>query len=225
MIPCFKPTVEEVCLPPNAVIFDMDGVLFDSDQLHHRAYAEALAPYNLYMSIEWFRAHAPGVSRRDVLEKFSRECSVEIDISSVVQAKGEAVASLLPVTEPNLAIGVREGLEELALEFDLAVATSSTMGPELVGWAGLSAYFPIIVTSADVPNGKPAPDIYLEAAKRLGHVPKTCVVVEDSAVGIEGAKRAGMTVIGFAMGSTSGLQTAGFQAVRFSEIIEHVRSI
>jgi HAD superfamily hydrolase (TIGR01509 family) len=98
---------------------------------------------------------------------------------------------------PPLIPGAVEAVRRCAERWPLAVASSSN--PELIevvlDAAGLHDAIPVVVSSQEVPRGKPAPDVYLEAAKRLGVDPHDCAAVEDSHNGIRSAKAAGMRVI------------------------------
>jgi beta-phosphoglucomutase len=179
-------------------IFDMDGVLIDSGA-HHRSAWRALLeelgvepeepafwrltigrPAEEAMPLLLGRPLSPAEARRLALRKR--------DLYAGYVARG-----LLSVP------GVSSFLDDLArLGVPRAVGTSATRGDaeSLLEGLGLRRYFAVIVTADDVRLGKPSPEVYLESARRLGALPETCVVFEDSVVGVQAARGAGMRAIG-----------------------------
>jgi HAD superfamily hydrolase (TIGR01509 family) len=115
------------------------------------------------------------------------------------EINAEVVRRMLAAYESHLPLipGAREAVERLAGEFALAVASSSNrpLIDAVLDVAGLARHFAATVSSEEVPRGKPAPDVYLEAARRLGVDARACAAVEDSHGGIRSAKEAGMRVI------------------------------
>ncbi len=187
----------------DAVVFDMDGVLIDSELIHLNAYRRALGSAGTDFTLNWFRVNAPGIARHEVLQKFSRDTGQVFDIEVVAQQKANEVDSILRNTKPEVSEDLLQALTSLSARFPLAVATSSTSAIDFLKWSKLLGYFNSIVTSDDVARGKPAPDIFLEAARQLKVSPKSCVVIEDSAAGVQAARAAGMTVIGYSIGGES----------------------
>jgi len=112
--------------------------------------------------------------------------------AEVVRRLEEIYRRKLPLIE-----GAVEAVERLAWRWPLALASSSNRGliDLVLELAGLERFFRVTVSSEEVPRGKPAPDVYLEAARRLGVPPDRCAAVEDSENGIRSAKAAGMRVI------------------------------
>jgi HAD superfamily hydrolase (TIGR01509 family) len=178
-----------------AVVFDLDGVLIDSEHVwdaareelarerggrwHEGAQQEMMG----MSSTEWSRYMHETIGVPDPPEEISAE---------VVRRLERIYRKHLPLIE-----GAAEAVERLAARWPLAVASSSNrpiidLTLEL---SGLARFFLVTVSSEEVPRGKPAPDVYLEAAKRLGVDPTACAAVEDSHNGILSAKGAGMRVI------------------------------
>jgi HAD superfamily hydrolase (TIGR01509 family) len=178
-----------------AVVFDLDGVIVDSEQVWDEVreaytresggtYTEQATRDMMGMSsLEWSRymAEALGVPA-------SPE---EINEAVVERMLGRYGAA------PPLIPGAVDAVRRIAARWPLAIASSSN--PELIEVvlrvSGLDDVFEVAVSSQEVPRGKPAPDVYLEAARRLGAEPTRCVAVEDSHNGIRSAKAAGMRVI------------------------------
>ena len=178
-----------------AVVFDLDGVLLDSERLwdqarrevaarhHGRWRAEATAAMQGMSSGEWSRY------MRDVLA---------VDLTPD-QISDLVVADLLERYRHGLPLipGAVEVVRRIAARWPLALASSANRAviDTVLVVAGLSAEFRVSVSSEEVPRGKPEPDVYLEAARRLGQLPAACAAVEDSASGIRSAIAAGMQVV------------------------------
>ena len=178
-----------------AVVFDLDGVLVDSDHIWHEV-REGLA-------------HERGGrwtdhSEADMMGMSSTEWSQYLhDVVGLPQApqelNDEVVRRMLARYEVELPLidGAAETVRRLASSFRLAVASSSNR--ELIDGvltaAGLAEQFEVTVSSEEVARGKPSPDVYLEAANRLGLDPAACAAIEDSANGIRAAHAAGMRVV------------------------------
>jgi HAD superfamily hydrolase (TIGR01509 family) len=178
-----------------AVVFDLDGVLLDSEQVwdevreqlvrergarwHEGAQREMMG----MSSVEWSRYMHDELDLPEPPEEISAE---------VVQRLDEVYRKRLPLID-----GAREAVERLAARWPLGLASSSNREviDLVLDLSGLARYFRVTVSSEEVPRGKPAPDVYLEAARGLGVPPERCAAVEDSHNGIRSAKAAGMRVI------------------------------
>ena len=179
----------------DAVVFDLDGVLVDSEHVWDevreelarerggRWHARAQADMMGMSSIEWSRY------MHDVIGL--AEPPDEID-AEVVQRMQARYSEHLPLVD-----GAVQAVRRLAAEFRLAVASSSNrpLIDTVLAAAGMAELFEVTVSSEEVEHGKPAPDVYLEAARRLGVPPEHCVAVEDSGNGIRSASAAGMRVV------------------------------
>jgi len=178
-----------------AVVFDMDGVIVDSeqvwDEVRERYVGEVGGTYTDsatrdmmgMSSLEWSRYMADQLGVPGTPEEINAAI-----VARMLERYGEA---------PPLIDGAVEAVRRAAARWPLAIASSSN--PELIDvvlrTAGLSELFPVAVSSQEVARGKPAPDVYLEAARRLGVEPAHCAAVEDSHNGIRSAKAAGMRVV------------------------------
>jgi len=177
------------------VIFDCDGVLVDSEPLSNRALSEALTAAGHPMDVEettrTFMGRSLLTCEAIMVERFGAVPDYLAEYERRLQAAFEA--SLEPVP------GVVEALD--AITHPTCVASSgphSKMRMSL-GLVGLYERFDGRIFSAhDVQRGKPAPDLFLHAAARMGFEPRDCVVIEDSPVGVEAARAAGMRVLGYA---------------------------
>jgi HAD superfamily hydrolase (TIGR01509 family) len=178
-----------------AVAFDLDGVLLDSEELWDEV-REGLARERGGRWHEGAQADMMGMSSRE----WSAYMHERIGLSEPPEEiNAEVVRRMLERYRRELPLipGAVEAVERLAARWPLGLASSSNR--ELIDAAlevaGLSRYFRVTVSSEQVERGKPAPDVYLEAASRLGVTPERCAAIEDSQNGIRSAKAAGMRVI------------------------------
>lgn len=179
-------------------IFDLDGTLVDSMPTHLVAWNRALAEVGMPPFIEEEYYSWGGRSAVDIVEELAaREGRVDIDPQKVAVLKRHYYMSLLEEC-PALPI---EGVVDFARaqkgRVPMAIATGSALEGALktLEGAGLSGFFDIIVTPAEVQEGKPAPDMFLLAAARMGVEASSCCVFEDALPGIAAAKAAGMDVV------------------------------
>ena len=179
---------------PQALIFDCDGPLADTMPLHWRAWQETVKRYDLVFSEERFYLLG-GVPSRDILRMLGAEQNRPLDPLAASKEKEAAYIKFLGevrAIEPVAAI-VRENAGKLPM----AVATGGSHPhiDEVLKHIGLRQYFQTVVTSHDVQRQKPAPDIFLEAARRLGVVPQFCRAYEDTDLGLQAIRAAGMEAV------------------------------
>jgi len=178
-----------------AVIFDLDGVLIDSEQVWDDVRRE-------FVAAQGGRWHAR--AQRDMMgmssPEWSRYVSTELGVDLPPEEISlQVVARLTDVYRRRLPLlpGATDAVKRLAQRWPLGLASSSNR--ELIdlvlGESGLAPLFAVTVSSEEVARGKPAPDVYLEAARGLGAKPARCVAIEDSHNGIASAAAAGMRVI------------------------------
>ena len=178
-----------------AVVFDMDGVIIDSEMVWHEVRRDFVVDYGGTWTEQDQKA-VMGANSRQWAEHIRDACGVALSpdqiYSEVVSGLREAYREHLPLYE-----GAREAVQALAGEYRLAVASSSPLEllEYVLGVAGLRDSFEILVSSDEVARAKPEPDVYLEACRRLGCRPECSAAVEDSANGIRAAVAAGLVVI------------------------------
>jgi beta-phosphoglucomutase len=180
-----------------AIFFDFDGVLLDTEPVHCACWAEVLAPAGLTLTWEYYRDHCIGIDDRDMLRVMARQADPPRDWDSL-WALYPAKIKLFQarMTAPPFERSLTGMLPGLHRQFKLAVVSSSSCAeiePLLVA-GGIRQHFDTIVGGGDVSRHKPAPDPYLLAAVRLGV--ETALVLEDSAAGIASGKAAGFEVLG-----------------------------
>ena len=176
------------------IIFDCDGTLADTMPLHWRAWQAVAARHQFQFPQARFYALG-GVPSRDILKMLSAEQNLVIDNLAVAREKEAEYLPLIAQVEPiNTVVGVaRENYGRIPL----AVASGGTRSiiEQVLGHLGILGLFQAIVTSEDVVNQKPAPDIFLEAARRLGVRPQFCRAYEDTDLGMQAIIAAGMEAV------------------------------
>ena len=186
-----------ISLVISAVVFDMDGVIVDTEQVWDEVREELVA--------EWGGRYSPGAQRAMMgmsSGEWSRYLHDEIGLPQAPEEiSDEVVRRMLDRYRVDLPLidGAVAAVRELARSFPLAVASSSNrpLIDAVLETAGIADCFAATVSSEEVARGKPSPDVYLEAARRLGVTPTHCVAVEDSANGIRAAAAAGLHVIAY----------------------------
>ena len=175
----------------DALLFDCDGTLADTMPAHYRAWLTATEAHGLEFKEDHFYALA-GRPSRTIISMLAAEAGIEIDIDHAARAKEQSfldqlahVQAIDPVVEVVLRSRGR---------IPMAVVTGGyrDICMRILEHVGIAAAFGTIVASEDTERHKPDPDPFLEAARRLGARPERCVVWEDSDLGLEAARRAGM---------------------------------
>jgi HAD superfamily hydrolase (TIGR01509 family) len=201
--------------PVELVIFDCDGVLVDSEPIAVRIDLVILSRYGLQLTeaevIDRFVGRSPDAMRQAIEH-----------VGHAVPGFMERFAPLYDDAyraELSAVRGVKEALDRI----DLPVCVASSSRPDSLRMklelVDLAARFDGDVFSAsEVTNGKPAPDLFLYAARRMGADPSRCVVVEDSRPGVEAARAAGMQVLAYAGGLTVGQTLEGPETVVFDDM-------
>ncbi|MEM9302207.1 MAG: HAD family phosphatase [Pseudomonadota bacterium] len=179
----------------DAAIFDLDGTLVDSLEAHERAWIEVLEANRIPFTPARMN-HLGGVPTAETIEILADEAAMDVDVTAIAAAKERRFLELMPGTidrvEPVVAIA-----RSLHGRLPLAVATGShgDVARLMLDQSDLLPLFDQVVGSADVARHKPEPDVYLEAAARLGVAPERCLAYDDAVGGIEAARRARMTVV------------------------------
>ncbi len=187
-----------------SVLWDLDGTLVDTEELHWLAWAETMSREGLSLTREQFLATF-GQRNASFLGGWLGPGAREADIQRVGEAKEARCRELIRERGCPLLAGAREWLERLAAAgWRQAVASSAPrLNVEaMLDGAGIRSFFAATVAAEDVSAGKPDPQVFLTAAARLGADPRFCIVVEDAAAGIGGARRAGMPSIGISRNGT-----------------------
>jgi HAD superfamily hydrolase (TIGR01509 family) len=180
----------------SAIIFDLDGVLADSEPWWSQIDAKLLADYGVTYRGEYHQ-NVVGVSYRIAVEFYKKAFGLSVPTEEMMRRRGE-IATEFFANRVGLFPKVEEVLQELRqMKLHLAVATSSLSASArpFLDRHQLTGFFQVIVTGEEVERGKPAPDIYLRAADKLGIPADACLVVEDALPGVAAAKAANMRAV------------------------------
>jgi HAD superfamily hydrolase (TIGR01509 family) len=180
-----------------AILFDFDGVLLDSEPVHCDCWREVLAPLGVRVTWEIYAAHCLGASDRDMMQVFARLCDPPVEPAMLWEqyARKQQVFRERMAVDPPFVPGLAEFFRELAQSYKLGVVSSSAQAEiePLLEAAGIRRYLGTMVCGEDVERHKPAPDPYRLAARQLGI--KRALVIEDSAPGMESARAAGFEAV------------------------------
>lgn len=181
-----------------AVIFDLDGVIVDSESLQSRAFEQVLVNYGVTPHLnEQGIVHTVGITERANWAQLKQQYHLTVSVDQLVAERQPIYQTLLLDSVVPMP-GVVSLIKTLfAQQHVLAVASSSIRSQinVVLQQLHLASYFTVIVSGEEVLLGKPNPAIYQLAAKRLVVKPADCVVIEDSAIGVAAAKAAGMAVL------------------------------
>ena len=178
-----------------AVVFDMDGVLIDSEPVWERVRRKLVASYGGRWA-DGAQDRMMGMSTAEWSAYLSEDFGLRLAPPRVAELVIAAMAAEYQAHLPLLP-GAVDAVRELSARWPLAVASSAprSLIAAVLDASGLRPAFTAAVSSEEVPRGKPAPDVYLEAAARLGVPAASCAAVEDSANGLRSAAAAGLAVI------------------------------
>ena len=183
-----------------AIVFDFDGVLADSEPAHFSALAEVLAGIGATITPADYYARYLGLDDAGALGLAGEENGLRLDpetITTLIERKAEIFDRAIAGGDV-LFPGARACVERLAARYPLGIASGALRHEieMILAGAGLTRFFDFIVASGETPRGKPHPDPYRRAAELHGHPPRACLAVEDSRWGIESARGAGLKCLG-----------------------------
>lgn len=189
--------MNDISVRPSAILWDLDGTLIDSNEMHFRMWSEALAVEGYRLTREQFLADV-GKRNDEILRGYFGAGLPDQEIARISVAKEDHYRNQVRSEGVEMIPGARGWIEKLAgMGRPQAIATSA---PRLnlevvVGVLGIRDLFGALVSSEEVGAGKPEPDVFLEAAARLGVPADECLVIEDAPAGVTAAHRAGMRAV------------------------------
>ena len=205
-----------------AFIFDMDGVLVDTQLIHSQCTAEALHDFGVPCTMEEAVSYAGtkrGVGIASIIEKNHSSADVE----TVCRHKDDIFMEKIHQMKLEPIAGIPALLKSLRFHgIHTAIASSSpdSFIAYIVDELQIRSYFEELISGQNLPKSKPDPAVYLLAARRLGVKPRDCVVLEDACMGVQAAKAAGMYCIGY-RNPNSGEQDLS----KADKIVEHISEI
>jgi len=186
--------MEKIIIPGHikGLIFDCDGTIADTMPLHYKAYMEALGPVNGPKFTYDMFLELAGVPAVPVMQILKDRFNLDLDPQKVADEKEERFGEV--IHHVTAIEAVEQVVRDYYGKLPMAVASGGTREniTRTIELLKLTKYFDAMVSADEVPNGKPEPDIFLEAARLIGVDPKDCLVFEDADMGIKAAKAAGM---------------------------------
>jgi beta-phosphoglucomutase family hydrolase len=210
-----------------AVIFDMDGVLVLTEKMHYSLYKDVLKKHGFSLTPAEYATYFAGKRTKEAFESYLHK-------HSYLESSDSLVKKFRSLKRDILFNALKEYVElrkdtaslliDLKKKYALAIATSTIkeFTNIIVTSFNINQYFTVIVYAEDVAHGKPDPEVYLTAAKRLGISPSDCIVIEDAQNGVDAAKNAGMKCVSI---GPSSLQHADYHVTNFKELQKLLHSI
>ncbi len=190
-----------------AVIFDMDGVLVDSQPYHFKADIDTMAEYGVIKDQKFYESFA-GTLTADRMRTLKEMFGLDVPVEEMTIKRENMILDIMGKEDIKPVSGIPEFLRSIE-EKGLTTAVASSSDYKLINLIldrlKIAQYFDSVTSGSDVKRGKPSPDVFLLAAERIGIGPSECLVVEDSENGVKAAKSAGMKALGY-INTTSGKQ-------------------
>ncbi len=182
------------------VIFDMDGVIVDTEPVHHYAYNQHFKQLNIEVNAEMY-ASFTGNSTKNIFERLKIQFNLDEEVNALVETKRNLFNDAFDNKEDlYLLDGVGDLIKDLydnGMQLILASSSATVTINRVFNRFGLHKYFTHIVSGEDFPKSKPHPAIFLRAAELANTPVENCIVIEDSTNGIMAAKAAGIYCIGY----------------------------
>lgn len=212
-----------------AVIFDMDGVIIDSEPLQLQSFNTVLGRFGITVSMDEFKKKYMGLRDLQICEKILHDHKLPLTTAEFVKEKRAVYITLLQDGRIKPIPGAVEAIEAIKEQgLPLAIASSSCKEEidAVTTKFDVKRYFSSIISSHELSNGKPSPDVYLKAAEGLGVQPKSCAAIEDTATGVKSAKAAGMFCIAITTTHMAEELTAADRVItKFSDIPRLITSM
>ena len=184
-----------------AVIFDLDGVIINSEPLHMEILNKICTQYGPPISKETYHDSIVGKGEAEVCKRLIREYGVTASVSQIIEWYKQGITEYFETVEdPPVLPGIPElvrGLRDAGLLLGVASSSCKRNIRLSLKSAGLEPYFSTLASGEDAVRAKPAPDVYLNACEELGIRPCEAVAIEDSTPGVKAAKAAGLFTVGY----------------------------
>lgn len=179
-----------------AVIFDLDGIIVDSEPLHFEAAKKTLNKFGIDLTLEDYLEFGVAKGAKNLFDKLSEKYGVAIDREKAFLAKSENFKEIFE-KKAHPREGIAELIKRLDKDYVLAIASSGNGNSVqlVLDKFNFKNYFKAVITAEDVEKVKPFPDIYLKCCATLGLENSECVAIEDSETGLQAAKAAGIKCI------------------------------
>ena len=180
--------------PYGALMFDCDGTLADSMPNHYRAWVDTLRASGADLAEDHFYAMG-GIPTPVIIQMLNEQFGYDLDVAATHAQKERRYTELLNTVQEIEAVANIARAHFGKVPMAVASGGIGRVVEATLKNVGLRSLFEVVISADDVANGKPSPDIFLLAAKRLGVAPQDCIVYEDAEPGLEAARRAGMRVV------------------------------
>lgn len=182
----------------NTIIFDMDGVISDTQKIHSKVESDVLKKYGIDISAQEVTNKYSGVSTKVYFKELFDKNGITIDHMGIVKEKRRKVYEEIKkrVDEVPGSVEFIKNMHKKGLKLGVASSSPLSFIELVLTKLDVKQYFSAIVSAEHVQKGKPAPDIFLECAKKLNKAPSECVVIEDGKSGVDAARAAKMFCIG-----------------------------
>lgn len=183
-------------LKPKAFIFDMDGVVIDTERTKYKSLQIILKKYGIKLNKD---PKLLGMSSKDLFIKLKKDYNLDYNVNDLVKSREELIFSLFSKEKIRMMPGflrLIKSLRKNRIKIGLATSSTEKFLNFVMNKVKIKKCFDVMICGDDVRHSKPNPMIYLLAAKKLKVKPEDCIVVEDAVNGIKAAKSAGMYVIG-----------------------------
>jgi beta-phosphoglucomutase family hydrolase len=181
-----------------AIIFDMDGVISDTQKLHAKVESEILGEYGVFISPEEITMKYAGVKTGEIFKELLENKNVDFNIDSMLEEKWKKMSQLGDdsIEEVDGSVDLIKKLYDSGYKLAVGSASDYNYVSNVIKSLKLEKYFDHLVSGDMVKNGKPDPEIFLLAASKLEVSPENCLVIEDGTSGMLAAKSGGMKCIG-----------------------------
>jgi len=189
-----------------AIIFDMDGVLIDSQPLHYQLDIRVIQACGYPAQLSTVVPYT-GMSNPDRWPKYKAALNLAPSPERLIEMAEEAMRDIFNEANLTATDGIPkllQGIKDMGLHCGIASSSSHELIELVLTKTGIGKYFDAITSGEDITHGKPAPDIYLRAAEKAGASPASCIAIEDAPPGILAAKNAGFTCIAYTNPNTYG---------------------
>ncbi len=190
----------------DAIIFDFDGVILDSEPLHYKACCQVLTIFGIKLSYKEYIENYLGLADKDMFPKLLSNKNYAFSAGAITGMIQEKNSAYLSIINSHAKLPMIDHFEQflfnMAPQVKKMAICSGSAKTEIeavlskVRQGELQSYFNVIVTSEDVKIGKPSPEGYILSAQKLNITPSRCLVIEDTPIGVQAAKDAGMSAIG-----------------------------
>jgi beta-phosphoglucomutase family hydrolase len=181
-----------------AVIFDLDGVIAETEHVHIQAETETMLKHGVKITENELHQYT-GTTAKQMFTDLIRKYKLNVTFDEIFNEKEEIMFRLLEkeVQPTNGVIELLRKLKQMKIKLGIASSSHKRLIEYVLKKLEIASLFESIVGAEDIVNSKPDPEIFLTCARKLHADPKECLVVEDSKLGVEGAKKAGMKCLGY----------------------------